>query len=139
MTYESSRSNRTDGDRRRRRGGSVRGARRERLEHRGNRQPVRDCRRGFGELDRRPHVPEHAEHDREPYRDRVAGALAIAGPTSDPAARAGGREAPPVPLFSTTWSAKARGGSPALFSDPWWLCPIPGGSGPAPRRNDLRR
>src|SRR6059036_1641317 len=80
MTYESSRSNRTDGDRRRRRGGSVRGARRERLEHRGNRQPVRDCRRGFGELDRRPHVPEHDEHDREPYRDRVAGALAIAGP-----------------------------------------------------------
>src|SRR5437899_12348425 len=117
MTYESSRSNRTDGDRRRRRGGSVRGARRERLEHRGNRQPVRAYRRGFGELDRRPHAPEHDEHDREPYRDRVAGALAIAGPTPHPASRAGGREAPPAPLFATTWRAKAVGGSRELFSD----------------------
>src|SRR3989449_10390370 len=99
MTYESSRSNRTDGDRRRRRGGSIRGARRERLEHGGNGQPFRDRRRGFGELDRRPHVPEHDEYDREPNRDRVAGALAIAGPASDLPVRAGGVARLLLPFF----------------------------------------
>src|SRR2546422_9807193 len=121
MTYESSRSNRTDGDRRRRRGGSIRGARRERLEHGGDGQPFRDRRRGFGELDRRPHVPEHDEYDREPNRDRVAGALAIAGPASDLPVRAGGVARLLFPFFLRHGGQKPPEGR-ETFSQ------VPGGS-----------
>ena len=95
MTYESSRCNCTDGDRRCRRGGSVRRARRECFQHRWHGQRVRDRgRRGFGELDRRPYVPEHDEHDGELSWHHGPRDLAVDVQSSDQPGPQGAFEAP---------------------------------------------